>query len=218
MKKRIGLVLSGCGVKDGSEIHEAVAALLAIDRSGAQVVCMAPDTEFEVVNHLTGQPTGEKRKVLLESARIARGDIQNMAEIKAANLDALIFPGGFGAVKNLSDFATKGAKATVFPEVIRLLKEMIAAKKPVGGICIAPATIAAVLGGKIHPSLTIGTDPNTAEILEQLGAQHELTSVDEVVIDSKNKIVSTSAYMLAKNISEVFYGIEKLVKEVIKLS
>lgn len=216
--KKIGLVLSGCGVKDGSEIHEAVAALLAIDQAGAQAICIAPNTELDEINHLTNEPTGQKRNVLQESARIARGDIRDLATVKAADIDALVFPGGYGAAKNLSDFAMKGAQAKALPEVTRLVREMIAAKKPIGAICIAPATIAAILGNEIHPKLTIGTDAGTAQALEQLGAKHKKCLVKELVVDEKNKIVSTPAYMLATHISEVFEGITKLVKEVIRLS
>ncbi len=216
--KKIGVVLSGCGVKDGSEIHEAVITLLAIDRAGVQAVFMAPNIELEVVNHLTNQPTGEKRNVLEESARIARGNIQDIAKIKASDIDALIFPGGLGAAKNLCNFASVGDKAKAHPEVERLVKEVYLAKKPIGAICIAPATIAAILGTEIHPTLTIGNDAGTAQALEKMGAQHENCPVREFYVDAKNKIVSTPAYMLAQRISEAAEGIEKLVKKVIELS
>jgi len=141
--KKIGVVLSGCGVYDGSEIHEAVLTLLAIDRQGSEAVCMAPSMEFPVTNHLTSQETAEKRDVLVESARIARGRIRDIKGVTAADLDAIVFPGGFGAAKNLCNFAMKGAAASVNPEVARLLKEMAVAKKPIGAVCIAPALIAA---------------------------------------------------------------------------
>ncbi|MFO1520171.1 MAG: isoprenoid biosynthesis glyoxalase ElbB [bacterium] len=216
--KKIGVVLSGCGVKDGSEIHEAVATLLAIDRAGAQAVCLAPNTELEEINHLNNEPTGKKRNVLQESARIARGNIQDIAKVKASDLDAIVFPGGFGAAKNLSDFAVKGHQAQALPEVTRLVREMSAAKKPIGAICIAPAAIAAILGKEVHPVLTIGTDPGTAGALEKLGAKHQSCPVKEFVVDEKNKVVSTPAYMLANHISEVFEGIEKLVKEVVRMA
>ncbi len=216
--KKIGVILSGCGVKDGSEIHEAVFTLLAIDQAGAQAVCLAPNVELDEVNHLSNEPTGKKRNVLLESARIARGNIQDISKVKASDLDAVILPGGFGAAKNLSDFATKGAQAKPNAEVARLIREMIAAKKPIGAICIAPATIAAILGKEVHPTLTIGTDPGTAGALEKMGAHHEKCPVKEFVVDEKNKIVSTPAYMLANRISETHEGITKLVKEVIRLS
>jgi enhancing lycopene biosynthesis protein 2 len=217
MKKRIGVVLSGCGVFDGSEIHEAVCILLAINRNGAESVCMAPDMELSEINHLTGEETGAKRNVLIESARIARGKIQNIAEVKAADLDALIFPGGFGAAKNLCTFAFKGPEATIQPDVARLLKEMVAAKKPIGAICIAPALVAAALGKDYAPKVTIGTDSGTASAINQTGSSHIDCPVTEFVVDRDNKIVSTPAYMLASNIAEAADGIEKAVKAVIDL-
>ena len=217
MKKKIGVVLSGCGVYDGCEIHEAVFTLLAIDKNGAEAVCLAPEMELDEVNHLTGEPTGAKRNVLVESARIARGKIRDIAAVKAADLDAIIFPGGFGAAKNLCTFAFKGADATVQPEVARLLKEMAAAKKPIGAICIAPALIAATLGKEYSPQVTIGTDAGTAAAINATGSRHTACPVTELVVDRENKIVSTPAYMLAERISEAANGIEKAVKAVIDL-
>jgi enhancing lycopene biosynthesis protein 2 len=215
--KKIGVVLSGCGVRDGSEIHEAVFTLLAIDQAGCEAVCMAPDAEFPVTDHLTMQESGEKRNVLVESARIARGNIRNIRDVTVSDLDAIIFPGGFGAAKNLCDFAVNGSGATAHPEVARLLKEMAAARKPIGAICIAPALIATVLGKEYTTTLTIGTDAGTAAELEKTGARHQECPVTEFVVDVKNKIVSTPAYMLANRISEAYVGIEKCVREVIRL-
>lgn len=215
--KKIGVVLSGCGVRDGSEIHEAVFALLAIDQAGCEAVCMAPNVEFAVTDHLAMQETAEKRNILVESARIARGNIRDIKEVHAADIDAVVFPGGFGAAKNLCDFAVKGAGASVQPEVSRLLKEMVAAGKPIGGICIAPAMLSAALGKDISPVLTIGTDAGTAAEINKTGAVHQECSVTECVVDTKHKIVTTPAYMLANRISETYEGIDKCVKEVIKL-
>jgi enhancing lycopene biosynthesis protein 2 len=217
MKKKVGVVLSGCGVFDGSEIHEAVLTLLAIDRNGAEAVCMAPDMELSEVDHLAGKETGAKRNVLVESARIARGKIRNIKEVKGDELDALIFPGGFGAAKNLCNFAAKGADAVLHPEVSRLLGEIAFARKPIGAICIAPALVAAALGRKCSPSLTIGNDPGTAAAIAQTGSSHVDCPVAEFVLDRENKIVSTPAYMLAGCISEAAEGIEKAVKAVIEL-
>ncbi len=216
--KKIGVVLSGCGVFDGSEIHEAVFTLLALDQAGVQIICMAPNMEVEEVNHLTKSPTGKKRNVLEESARIARGNIVDIAKIKSTDVAALIFPGGFGAVKNLSDFASKGAQAKAHPEVSRLVKEMVQAKKPIGVICIAPAMLATILGSDIAPILTIGSDVGTAQMIEALGAKHIHSKVEEIVVDEKNKIVSTSAYMCARSIKEAAIGIEKLVKKIVAIS
>jgi enhancing lycopene biosynthesis protein 2 len=215
--KKIGVVLSGCGVRDGSEIHEAVFALLAIDQAGCEAVCMAPNADFAVTDHLTMQESGERRNILVESARIARGNIRDIKDVKLADLDAVVFPGGFGAAKNLCDFAVKGAAASVNPETLRLLKEMVTAKKPIGVICIAPAMLAAALGRELAPTVTIGNDVGTAAEIEKTGAIHQECPVTGFVVDEKNKIVSTPAYMLATRISEVQAGIDKCVKEVIKL-
>lgn len=215
--KKIGVVLSGCGVYDGSEIHEAVFTLLAIDRQGYEAVCMAPNSDLSVINHLTRQETGEKRSVLVESARIARGNIRDIKEVTAAELDAIIFPGGFGAAKNLCDFAAKGAAASVNPDVARLLKEMATAKKPIGAVCIAPAFIAAVLGKEYSPTVTIGNDAGTAAEIDKTGAKHQVCPVTELVVDRKNKLVTSPAYMLAERISEVADGIDNCVREVVKL-
>ncbi len=217
---KVGVILSGCGVFDGSEIHEAVITLLAIDRSGAEAVCMAPNMEqMHVVNHLTGDvATGEKRNVLVESARIARGKIRDIKDVKVADIDALILPGGFGAAKNLCDFAVKGAECEVHPEVTRLIREIVSERKPLGAICIAPALLARVLGSqKIAHKLTIGNDEGTAQALTTMGAEHVNCPVTEVVIDKENKLVSTPAYMLAGHISEAAEGIEKAVKALVKM-
>lgn len=215
--KKIGVVLSGCGVYDGSEIHEAVCTLLAIDRAGCEAICMAPAVEYAVINHLTSQETGEKRDVLVESARIARGNIRTISEVTAADLDAIIFPGGFGAAKNLCDFAVNGAAASVNADVARLLREMAAAGKPIGAVCIAPVILATVLGKDFSPVVTIGSDAGTAAEIEKTGAHHQICPVTELVVDAKNKLVTSPAYMLATRISEVADGIDKCVREVVKL-
>lgn len=215
--KKVGVILSGCGVYDGSEVHEAVLTLLALDRNRAEAVCIAPDMEFEEVNHVTGEGTGAKRNVLQESARIVRGNIKEIKVVAASDLDAVIIPGGMGAAKNLCDFAVKGPDASIHPDVARLIKEMTLAKKPIGAICIAPALVAAVLGKEYAPSVTIGTDSGTATAIFQTGSIHVECSATDFVVDKKHKIVSTPAYMLAKNISEAAVGIEKAVKAVLEL-
>lgn len=215
---KIGVLLSGCGVYDGSEIHEAVVTLLALDRAGADILCLAPDMEQrEVINHLTGQPMAEKRNVLVESARIARGNIRDVRDVQATDIDGLILPGGFGAAKNLSDFAMKGNQATVQPEVKRLLTEMAKARKPIGAICIAPATLTAALSGS-SPEVTIGDDPSTAAAIEAMGGKHHAAAVEEIWVDLQNRIVTTPAYMLGPGIKEVAAGIEKLVEKVLELA
>jgi len=215
---KIGLILSGCGVNDGAEIHESVIALLALDRAGADVVCMAPNKDqADVINHLEGAPASETRNVMVESARIARGNIRDIATVKASELDGVVIPGGFGAAKNLCDFATAGDACEAHPEVERLLKEIHGEGKPIGAICIAPALIARVFGPE-KPTLTIGTDAGTAGLLEKMGAVHKNCAVGDCVVDADKKIVTTPAYMLAESIKQAADGIEKLVAEVVKLA
>lgn len=215
---KIGVILSGCGVNDGAEIHESVITLLALDRAGAEIVCMAPnESQMDVVNHLEGAPAEETRNVLVESARIARGEIRDIAGVQAGDLDAVIVPGGFGAAKNLCNFAVAGAGCEANPEVARLLTDMHGAGKPIGAICIAPAVVARVLGPQ-KPTLTIGTDAGTAGALEEMGAVHQNCDVRDCVVDADKKIVTTPAYMLAGSIGEAADGIEKLVAEVVKLA
>ena len=216
---KVGVILAGCGVYDGSEIQEAVIALLALNRAGAEVQCMAPDIQQGVVNHLTGEPVeGATRNVLEEAARICRGDITNIASVNTAELDALVIPGGFGAAKNLCDFAVKGPDCEVHPEVARVVREMVAAKKPLAAICIAPALVSKVLGNdKLAHQLTIGTDAGTAAALTAMGSQHIDCPVQDFIVDQQNKIVSTPAYMLAGNIAEAATGIEKTIKALLEL-
>lgn len=217
MAKKVGVILSGCGVYDGSEINETVITLLAIDRAGAEAICMAPNVEqMHVINHLAGEPAeGETRNVLVESARIARGNIKDIAEVSVNDFDALILPGGFGAAKNLCNFAVKGPDCDVNPEVARLVKETVAAKKPLAAVCIAPALLAKVLGPINSPALTIGTDADTAAAVNAMGAKHVDCPVREAVVDKENKIVTSPAYMLAGSISEAADGIEKTVAELL---
>ena len=216
---RVAVCLSGCGVKDGSEIHEAVLTLLALDRGGAQIVCCAPNADQpSVVNHLTGQPSGaEKRNMLVESARIARGQIQDLAAVRAIDIDALIFPGGLGAATNLCTFAKDGPACNVLPEVARLISEMLEAGKPIGAICIAPTLLARVTTQRgLHPKLTIGRDAATAGAIEKMGAHHVACDATDCIIDEHHNLVTTPAYMLASGPAEVEQGIRKLVEQVLK--
>lgn len=217
MRKRVGVLLSGCGVFDGSEIHEAVLTLLALDRSGAEIICAAPDTQqLHVVNHITTEEMNEARNALVESARIARGNILDLKNLDVAAIDALIIPGGYGAVKNLSNFAVKGPQADVHPEVQRILEQMIAGGKPIGAICIAPATLVQALA-PYAPEVTIGTDQGTAAAIETMGGRHKPCPVDQIHVDARHKIVTTPAYMLGPGIKDVAVGIEKLVRQVLAL-
>ncbi len=217
MTCKVGVMLSGCGVFDGAEIHEAVLTLLFLEKAGAQVVCMAPDVEqFHVINHLTNEQMNEKRNVLVESARIARGAIENVNQVNSDDLDAIILPGGFGAAKNLCNFAVKGPDADMHPDVKQLLVEMAAKKKPIGAICIAPAALTLALADK-KPEVTIGNDTGTAFAIEKMGGTHHDCSVDMIHYDQDNNIVTTPAYMLGPGITDVATGIEKLVNKVISL-
>jgi len=215
----IGIALSGCGVFDGSEIHEAVLTLYFLRKAGAEVLFMAPRRpQLHVINHLTGEESvGETRDVLVESARIARGEIQDLATVHEDQLDALIFPGGFGAAKNLCDFALKGEDCSVDDDVERLVREMRTAGKPIGSICISPALLARVLGEGDGAELTVGNDADTAGKIERMGSTHVPCPVEDIVVDEARRIVTTPAYMLATDITETAAGIEKLVDRVLAM-
>lgn len=219
--KKIGVLLAGCGVYDGAEIHEAVLTLLALDRANVEAVCMAPDVEqHHVIDHRAGKPApGEKRNVLTEAARIARGKIRDLATVKAGELDGLVIPGGFGAAKNLCDFAFAGADAKALPDVVRLVRELHDQKKPVGFVCIAPAMAAAIFKGTdVHPRLTIGCEADAATAIDKMGSKHVEHTVTEIEVDADHRIVSTPAYMLAGRISEAATGIDKLVSKVVEMA
>jgi enhancing lycopene biosynthesis protein 2 len=217
---KVGVILSGCGVYDGSEIHESVLTLLALDRAGATAVCMAPNIEQAgVVNHRTGKPSEDTRNVLDEAARIARGKIVDIAKVSAAELDAVILPGGFGAAKNLCNFTSAGAKAKVEANVCRLLREMHKAKKPIAALCISPTVVAAALRDeKAHVKLTIGSDERTAQALEAMGAKHVVCPVEEFRVDEEQRVITSPAYMYDARISEVAAGIERTVKELVRMA
>jgi len=218
-KKRIGVLLSGCGVFDGSEIHEATLALYFLDKEGAEIICMAPDKDqHDVMNHVSGEPISEKRNVMTEAARIARGKIQDVGTVKAEDLDALVIPGGFGAAKNLCSFAFEGAACKVDENVADLLRELHKNKKPIGALCIAPAVIAGVFGKTCAPEITIGGDASTAAAMEAMGARHITAAVDEIVVDTENRIVTTPCYMLGQSIGEIGAGIEKLAAKIMEMA
>lgn len=218
MGKRVAVVLSGCGVYDGAEIHEATLALLCLSRAGASVQCFAPDMpQMHVVNHLTGQVAeGEQRNVLVESARIARGNIKPVTAARVEDFDALVVPGGFGAAKNLCDFAVKGGQLTVQPDFLAFAHAMHAAGKPVGLICIAPTMAAAICGAGVKA--TIGNDAGTAAAVNTTGAVHCDCTVRETCVDRERKLVTTPAYMLAQSIADAYEGIGQLVDEVLALA
>ncbi len=202
--KKVGVLLSGCGVNDGAEIHESVITMLALDRAGAEMVLMAPNIDqMHVVNHYTGQEMDEYRNVLVESSRIARGNIKDMAEISANDMDALIIPGGFGVAKNLCDYAMAGPDCSINPDVYRLISELKLLNKPIGAICIAPAMMAKILGELDESAnMTIGSDETTSKDIEAMGSVHVECQVSEMVVDEKKNLVTTPAYMEAKTITD----------------
>ncbi|MGE5518093.1 MAG: isoprenoid biosynthesis glyoxalase ElbB [Bacteroidota bacterium] len=214
-KPSFAVVLSGCGVYDGAEIHEAVLTLLAIDRAGGTYQCFAPDiAQMHVVNHLTGEETADSRNVLVEAARIARGAIKPLSALDAAAFAALIFPGGFGVAKNLCSFAQDGPECSVNPDTERAIRAMRAANKPIGALCIAPAVLARVLG---EVDLTIGTDAGTAAALEQMGAHHVNKLHGEIVVDAAHKVVTSPCYMLESRIGQIADGADAVVRKMIEL-
>ncbi|MBT4784955.1 MAG: isoprenoid biosynthesis glyoxalase ElbB [Candidatus Marinimicrobia bacterium] len=217
MMKKVGLLLSGCGFNDGSEIHESVISMLALDRAGVETVIMAPNIDqMHVVNHYTGQEMDEFRNVLVESSRIARGNIKDMAEVTGNDLDALIIPGGFGIAKNLSDYAMAGPDCSVNPDVYRLVSEIYLLKKPIGAICIAPVMMAKIFGEQDESAeMTIGSDELTSKDINTMGSKHIKCLVSEMIIDEDKKLVTTPAYMEAQSIKAAAEGIEKLVKQVL---
>jgi enhancing lycopene biosynthesis protein 2 len=218
-QKRVGVVLAGCGYLDGAEIHEATCTLLALDRRGARLVATAPNVEQRhVVDHVKGEPAdGPARNVLVESARLVRGQIVDLAKVSARDVDALVFAGGYGVAKNLCSFAFDGKRMTVLPEVERVVRELRSAGKPLGFICISPVIAAKVLGGE-HVKVTIGNDRDTASTIESWGALHVDCKVDEIAVDERLKVVSTPAYMLGPWIAPVFTGIDKLVSAVLEMA
>jgi len=213
--KKFAVVLSGCGVFDGAEIHEATLSLLAIAKKGCSYEIFAPHMEqHHVINHLTGEVMDETRNVLVESARIARGKINDLKQFKPDEFDGLLFPGGFGAAKNLSTWAFEAAGATVLPEVEVAIKGMIQLRKPVGALCISPVLLAKVLG---DVSITIGDDEGTIDALESLGATHVYTTHGEVVVDPDYRVVTTPCYMLDATIDQIALGADNVVDAMIKL-
>lgn len=214
-KKKIAVILSGCGVSDGSEIHEATLTLYAIDKNGAEYQIFAPDIQqHDVVNHLTGKIMNESRNVLVEAARIARGNILALDKFNAKKFDAIIFPGGSGVAKNLSTYAFDGVNCKVNNLVANAIKSMVKLNKPIGALCISPVIIAKVLG---DVELTIGQDAHTANDVTQMGATHKNTNNGEVVVDNKHKIVTNPCYMLNASIAQVGEGADNVVKTILEL-
>ena len=212
--KRFAIILAGCGSKDGSEIHEATLTMLAIQKNGAMYEIFAPDIpQHHVVNHITNQEMRETRNMLVESARIARGNIKALSQLRVDDFDALIIPGGYGVAKNLCNYAFKGENCTVNPEVEKVMKAMAEKGKPIGALCIAPVLLAKVFG---DIEITIGQDRGTAIAVEKMGARHVNTHHGEVVIDQKRKLFTTPCYMLDANIVQIWEGADAIVKAMLK--
>ena len=210
--KKFAVLLAGCGVYDGAEIHEATLTLLSIVQQGGTYQVFAPDiNQHHVINHITGTEMPEKRNVLVESARIARGQISPLKNFKASDFDALIFPGGFGVAKNLCDFAFKGADCGIHDEVAKAIKEMHASKKHIGALCISPVLLSKVLG-KVE--LTIGEDKDTITSIEKMGSKHIKTTHGEVIHDEDHNIFTTPCYMLDANILQIYEGTTNIVKAI----
>jgi enhancing lycopene biosynthesis protein 2 len=218
--KPVGVLLSGCGVFDGSEVHEATLTLYYLDRLGVPRICIAPNApQTQVINHATGEAQADKRNMLTEAARIARGPVTALDELKADDISALILVGGFGAAKNLSDYAVKGRDLTVRPDVTKILLAMKEANKPIGSLCIASVLLAKVFGDNgLAVEVTIGSDVEVAKDIGSFGAVHTIKLVDEVLVDSPNRIVTTPAYMEAKNVAEIGPGIRRAVELIVDMA
>ncbi|KMJ44228.1 isoprenoid biosynthesis protein [Xenorhabdus khoisanae] len=214
--KSIAVILSGCGVYDGSEIHESVLTMLSLSRLGAEVSFFSPDeVQHHVINHLNGEEKKESRHVMEESARITRGNMQPLSQVDINELDALIIPGGFGAAKNLCNFAFKGSDCEINKELLSIIQGMHQQGKPMGFMCISPVMVPKILGKPIK--VTIGNDPETAAQIEKMGGIHVECPVDGIVVDFENKIVTTPAYMLAESLSQAEKGIDKLVRKILEM-
>ncbi|NGN99681.1 isoprenoid biosynthesis glyoxalase ElbB [Grimontia sp. S25] len=215
--KKVAVILAGCGVYDGAEIHESVLSLLAIEQAGASWHCFAPDVDqHHVINHAAGEESGETRNVLVEAARIARGEVTPLSELNVNEFDALLLPGGFGVAKNLSTFATSDEEMEIEKEVLRVCKAFAIAEKPAGYVCISPVLIPKVYGPGAKG--TIGNDPQTAAAFNAMGGEHIDCPVDDFVLDQSRRLLSTPAYMLATSVSQANAGIAKLVSKLVELA
>lgn len=214
-KPTVAVVLSGCGVYDGAEIHESTLTLLALDRQGAAYQCFAPDIDqAHVINHLNGEVMSETRNVLVESARIARGAIKDLKEYDPADFDAIIFPGGFGAAKNLCSFAFNGPDCSVNEDVEKAIKSTKNAGKPMSALCIAPAIMAKIFDGA---EVTIGQDADTANAIETMGGKHKPTTHGEIVIDDDLRLITSPCYMLEATVSQIADGTENAVRALLNM-
>lgn len=221
MPKRVGVVLSGCGPGDGSEVREAVLTLLSIERGGAEPVCMAPDRPLPfVLDHLTGNPEKAPRSVMAEAARIARGQLRDIASVTIEDIDALVFPGGEGVARVLSNYVDKGAVCDVNPDVVRLMKAHLSSRRPLGFVCLAPILAARVLGPIAGVRITLGPRGTTpAKHAAVMGADVRPCPVREIMVDQKSRVISTPGYMYDDaRLNDVAVGIDKMVRAVLGLA
>jgi enhancing lycopene biosynthesis protein 2 len=219
--KEILVLLSGSGVYDGSEIHEAVFSLLAIDRRRGKITCAAPDKkQFHVINHISGEPMDESRNVLIEAARIARGNIHDIASIQMKNYDGLVIPGGFGAAKNLNQWAINGPEGEIDPDVKRLINEAVDQGKPIAAMCMGPTVVAKALENtEVRATVTVGSDEadspydikGISDGMESIGAHPVMKTVHQIAVDSENKIITAPCYMMEASITEIHENIEDLI-------
>lgn len=218
--KRIGVLLAGCGVKDGSEIHEATLTLLYLAQGGAEILCMAPDApQPAVIDHRTGAPESAQRNMLSEAARIARGEIRPLEDVTADQLDGMIIPGGMGAALNLCDYGQRGRDFSVREDVADLLRALHRQGKPIGAICIAPVILAGLFGRDGIPvEVTIGADDGVAADITAWGARHVVRSVSEAHIDRAHAIATCPAYMLGQSPADIAPGIAQVVSAVLELA
>lgn len=225
--KKIGVLLSGNGVYDGSEIHEAVLSLLAIEEAGAEWVCLAPNyNQHHVVNHTNGQEMPETRNILVEAARIARGNIKDIETLDINEIDGLVMPGGFGAAKNFSKWAFQGAAGDINPIIKEFINKVMKAGKPIATLCVSPVVVAKALEGSgKHPKLTLGTDkdPSPYDIkadsvgLAAMGAQPEMKSITEILVDEENKLISAPCYMMEVGVKEVRANVKMAVEKMMEM-
>lgn len=216
--RKIAVILSGCGNKDGAEITEAISLLISLSQNGAQAMCFAPNIEFTALDFIKNEPLSTKRNVLIEAARISRGEIQDLKNLDVNKYDGLAFVGGYGAAKNLSNWAEKGAQCTVLPEIEKAIKDFHTASKPIAAICISPVIIAKVLGSE-GVTITVGNDKETITEILKTGAQHEVCPVDDYVTDRETKVITTPAYMYDEaRPHEIFRGISGLAKELVEMA
>ncbi len=218
---QVAVVLAGNGRGDGSEIHEASSCLIHLDRHKIAYRCFAPDKpQADVIDHVTGKPTHETRNVMVESARISRGEISPLAKLDVDAFAGIVFPGGYGAAKNLCTFAKDGPNCTVDPDVERVVKGFRAKNKPIAMCCIAPVIAAKVLGTSVGGpgcEVTIGEDAATAGAIAKMGSKNIARPVTEAVVDTKNRLVTTPAYMCDSGPYGVFTGIGRMIDEFVKM-